>query len=68
MRILYKSIQNYSSIEDNTFLKEMGMLNPVTGNSVHSNVAIPTKTGSYLRNKQVKSTFILLYENKQEGN
>src|ERR1700735_4247522 len=28
MRILYKSIQNYSSIEDNTFLKERGMLGP----------------------------------------
>jgi hypothetical protein len=28
MRILYRSIQNYSSIEDNTFLKERGMLGP----------------------------------------
>ena len=28
MRILYKSIQNYSNIEDNTFLKERGMLGP----------------------------------------
>jgi len=28
MRILYRSIQNYSSVEDNTFLKERGMLGP----------------------------------------
>ena len=35
----------------------------VTGNSVHSDVAIPTKIGSYLRNKQVKSNFTFLYEN-----
>jgi len=28
MRILYKSIHNYSSIEGNTFLKERGMLGP----------------------------------------
>src|ERR1700686_5445293 len=28
MRILYRSIQNYSSIEENTFLKERGMLGP----------------------------------------
>jgi len=28
MRILYRSIQNYSSIEDNSFLKERGMLGP----------------------------------------
>ena len=28
MGILYISIQNYSSIEDNTFLKERGMLCP----------------------------------------
>ena len=28
MRILYRSIQNYSSIEDNTFLKERGKLGP----------------------------------------
>ena len=40
----------------------------VTGNSVHSDATIPTKTGSYLRNKQVKSTFIFLYENRQEEN
>jgi len=30
MIILYVSIQNYSSIEDNTFLKERGMLGPYT--------------------------------------
>ena len=28
MRILCISIQNYSSVEDNTFLKERGMLGP----------------------------------------
>jgi len=28
MRILYRRIQNYSSFEDNTFLKERGMLGP----------------------------------------
>ena len=28
MRILYRSIQSYSSVEDNTFLKERGMLGP----------------------------------------
>ena len=28
MRILYKSTQSYSRIEDNTFLKERGMLGP----------------------------------------
>ena len=28
MRILYSSIQNYSNIEDQTFLKERGMLGP----------------------------------------
>jgi hypothetical protein len=28
MRILCRSIQNYSSVEDNTFLKERGMLGP----------------------------------------
>jgi len=28
MRILYRSIQNYSRVEDNTFLKERGMLGP----------------------------------------
>ena len=28
MRILYKSIRSYSSVEDNTFLKERGMLGP----------------------------------------
>ena len=28
MRILYRSIQRYSSIEENTFLKERGMLGP----------------------------------------
>ena len=28
MRILYRRIQTYSSIEDNTFLKERGMLGP----------------------------------------
>jgi len=28
MIILYRSIQNYSSIEENTFLKERGMLGP----------------------------------------
>ena len=28
MRILYKSIHNYSSVEDNTFLKERGMYGP----------------------------------------
>jgi len=28
MRILYRSIHNYSSIEDSTFLKERGMLGP----------------------------------------
>ncbi len=28
MRILYKSIQNYWSIEDNTFWKERDMLGP----------------------------------------
>ena len=28
MKILYKIIQNYSSVEDNTFLKERGMLVP----------------------------------------
>eukprot|EP00253_Pinus_taeda_P027913 PITA_27913 len=39
----------------------------VTRNSVHSDVAIPTKMGGYLRNKQVKSTFIFLYENREEG-
>ena len=27
-QILYKSIQNYSSVEDNTFFKERGMLGP----------------------------------------
>ena len=28
MRILYKSIQSYSSVEENTFFKDMGMLGP----------------------------------------
>jgi len=28
MRILYRSTQSYSSVEDNTFLKERGMLGP----------------------------------------
>ena len=28
MIILYRSIQNYSSVGDNTFLKERGMLGP----------------------------------------
>jgi len=28
MRILYRSIQNYSSVEENNFLKERGMLDP----------------------------------------
>src|SRR3984885_13360135 len=28
MRILYRSIQNYSSVEENNFLKERGMLGP----------------------------------------
>jgi len=28
MRILYRSIQNYSSVENDTFLKERGMLGP----------------------------------------
>ena len=37
----------------------------VTGNSVHSNVAIPTKMGGYLRNKQVKSIVVFFYGNRQ---
>jgi len=28
MKLLYRSIQNYSSIEDNTFSKDRGMLGP----------------------------------------
>ena len=28
MRILYRSTRSYSSVEDNTFLKERGMLGP----------------------------------------
>ena len=40
----------------------------VTGNSVHWDAAIPTKMGRYLRNKQVKSTFVSFYENRQEEN
>ena len=30
MKILYRSIQNYLSVEDNTFLKDRGMLGPYT--------------------------------------
>ena len=36
----------------------------VTGNSVHSDAAIPTKMGGYLRNKQSKSTIDSFYENR----
>jgi len=35
MRTLYKSIQNYSSIEENTFLKERGMLGPYNTSVSH---------------------------------
>ena len=40
----------------------------VTRNSVHSDAAIPTKMGGYLRNKQVKSTIVFFYGNRQEEN
>ena len=40
----------------------------VIGNSVHSDAVIPTEMGGYLRNKQVKSTFVFFYENRQEEN
>ena len=40
----------------------------VTENSVHLDVAIPTKMGGYLRNKQSKSTIVFFYENRQEEN
>ena len=40
----------------------------VTGNSVHSDAVIPTKMGGYLRNKQLKSTIVFFYENRQEEN
>ena len=40
----------------------------VTGNSVHSDVAIPTKMGGYLRNNQSKSTVVSFYENRREEN
>ena len=40
----------------------------VTWNSVHSDAAIPTKMGGYLRNKQSKSTIDSFYENRWEEN
>ena len=40
----------------------------VTRNSFHSDGAIPTKMGGYLRNKQSKSTVVSFYENRREEN
>ena len=40
MRILYKSKQSYSSVEDNTFLKERGMLIPYINNVVRYYVSV----------------------------
>ena len=40
MIILYRSIQNYSSIEDNTFLKERGMLYPYNTSDSPINIVI----------------------------
>ena len=39
----------------------------VTGNSVQSDAAIPTKTGSYIRNKQVKSNFLSFLKIDKSG-